>query len=201
MFRFRGLLGLFAMTAMIAASVSVFAAPKDNFDRLDGFGPSRAKVDVIEWEDNLEVHAEPMGKLLGLGAKIDDRTPGKKILVIGFRMQGEPSVFVRRADLAIPLHSGFKLFKNPSAKGYEKWAFSNQELKAPWVAVKMDKAPGDWYPEGHEGNQGSRLVDVDDTAAPESRIPAAAEADAPSSASEKVPSAPAEDGQLKPYTW
>ncbi len=196
MFRFRGLLSLFAMTAMIAVSVSVFAAPKDNFDRLDGFGPSKAKVDVIEWEDNLEIHAEPMGKLLGLGAKIDDRTPGKKILVIGFRMQGEPSVFVRRADLAIPLYSGFKLFKNPAAKGYEKWAFSNQDLKAPWVAVKMDKAPADWYPEGHEGNQGSPLVSADEPAQPEKRLPAAVSGEEP-----VRPANAPEEGQIKPYTW
>lgn len=49
-----------------------FLDPKTEYDRLDGTGPSHKRVDVIEWEGNLEVHVYPAGSLKGLAAKIDD---------------------------------------------------------------------------------------------------------------------------------
>ena len=50
---FRLLLILSALITGAATSYSVFA--EEIYDRLDGKGPSGKRVDVVEWEGNLEV--------------------------------------------------------------------------------------------------------------------------------------------------
>src|SRR5258708_2487359 len=109
---------LFALLTGIITSYSVFAAD-EIYDVLDGHGPSGKKVDVIEWENNLEIHAAPLGSLKGLAAKLDDRTQGKSVMVIGYRF--DPSVskrpLVRRAILGIPFNqANLKAFIDPTEK-------------------------------------------------------------------------------------
>lgn len=144
--------------AGIITSISIFAQSNAEFDRLDGTGHSKAKVDVIEWENNLEIHDNTIGKVLGMGAKIDDRTADKKVLVIAFRIQGEPKPLIRRAILGINLDKSFKLYKDPTEKSFNKFAFSSDALTAPWVPMKMDPAPTQWYPDGVEDGTPNKLT-------------------------------------------
>ena len=75
----------------------------DDYDRFDGTGKSRKKVNVIEWEGNLEIHVYPEGSLKGLALKIDE-AKGKKVMVIGYRFDTDPQEqHVRRAILGIGL--------------------------------------------------------------------------------------------------
>src|SRR5437764_543896 len=55
------------------------------YDVLDGKGPSGKKVDVVEWEGNLEIHVAPKGSLRGLSLKLDKKNKDKPVMVIGYR--------------------------------------------------------------------------------------------------------------------
>jgi hypothetical protein len=149
-FPFRFLMIIFAIVTGVATSYSVFA--EDVYDRLDGTGASHKKVDVIEWEGNLEIHVYPKTATAGLGAKLDDRTPGTKVMVIGYRFKGQAEVLVRRAILGVPFNSKLKAFVDPTEKEFDKLALSNQDLPAPWKPYKLDAAPKTWYPDGDERN-------------------------------------------------
>ncbi len=147
---FRLLMFIFAILTGVVTSYSVFA--EEVFDRLDGTGPSHKRVDVIEWEGNLEVHVYPRGSLKGLSAKLDDREKGKKVMVVGYRFSKSESPLIRRAILGVPFHPKLKAFINPKEKDFDKLALSNQELPAPWRPYKLDPAPAQWYPDGDERN-------------------------------------------------
>lgn len=152
---FRTVIFLFAFISGIITSYSVFAenTATDVYDRLDGKGPSGKKVDVIEWEGNLEIHGYPKGTLKGLGAKLDDRTKGKKVMVVGYRFDGIPKPFVRRAILGVPFTAqNLKAYSDPTEKDFDKIAVTNQNLTKPWVPYKLDAAPKQWYPDGDERN-------------------------------------------------
>jgi hypothetical protein len=148
---FRKLLFALAILTGFITSVSVFA--EEVFDRLDGKGPSGKRVDVIEWEGNLEIHVYPKGSLQGLGAKLDDREKGKKVMVIGYRLGKKDRPLVRRAILGIPFQRTLKGFIDSSAKGYDKLALSNQTLSGTWKPYRLDPPPAQWYPDGDERNE------------------------------------------------
>lgn len=154
LFNARTALLALALVIGIATTYTVFAASTEGeYDRLDGTGESGKKVDVIEWEGNLEIHVYPENSVAGLGAKLDDRDAGKKVMVIAYRFKNDPNVLTRRAILGVPFNKNIKGFKDPTAKGYDKLAFSNKNLPAPWVPYKLDPEPKLWYPEGDERNE------------------------------------------------
>src|SRR5688572_15930416 len=94
---FRSFIGALAILGMFGA-VSHGKPPEDDYDRLDGKGKSGKKVDVIEWEGNLEIHVYPKGSLLGLALKLDESQKGKKVMVIGYRFNNSPNDhLIRRA--------------------------------------------------------------------------------------------------------
>src|SRR5687767_8204018 len=81
-------------------SSSVAEDPDPLFDRLDGTGRSGKKVDVIEWEGNLEIHVYPKGSLKSLALKLDKRNKDKTVMVIGYRFNNDPGKqLIRRAIL------------------------------------------------------------------------------------------------------
>lgn len=152
MLPFRTLIILGAVLTGIFTSYSLFAAD-EIFDRLDGKGPSKKRVDVIEWEGNLEIHVYPKGSESGLSAKIDDRTEGKKVMVIGYRFNGQKDRLIRRAILGIPFTKQVKGFIDPTEKEFDKFAISNHTLAAPWKEYKLEASPAQWYPDGDERNE------------------------------------------------
>ena len=135
----------------LATSVSVFAE-EEVFDRLDGKGPSGKRVDVIEWEGNLEVHVYPKGSLKGLSAKLDDRVEGKKVMVIGYRLGAKTRPLIRRAILGVPFQPALQAFSDSSEKEFDKLALSNHLLTGKWKPYTLDPAPAQWYPDGDERN-------------------------------------------------
>ena len=147
---YRLLMFIVILVTGVATSYSVLA--EDVYDRLDGTGASHKRVDVIEWDGNLEVHVYPKLSAAGLGAKLDDRTPGQKVMVMGYRFTGQKEVLVRRAILGIPFDAKLKGFIDPTEKDFDKLALSNQNLPAPWKPYKLDPAPKTWYPDGDERN-------------------------------------------------
>lgn len=148
---FRKLLFVLAILVGFITSVSVFA--EEVFDRLDGKGPSGKRVDVIEWEGNLEIHVYPKGSLQGLGAKLDDREKGKKVMVISYRLGKKDRPLVRRAILGVPFQRSLKGFIDSSEKEYDKLALSNQNLTGNWKPYRLDPPPSQWYPDGDERNE------------------------------------------------
>lgn len=128
------------------------SAKKDDYDRLDGRGPSRTKVDVIEWEGNLEIHVYPEGSLRGLAMRIEENAKQKKIMVIGYRFSTNPSKqLVRRAILSVPLKPGFKAYQDKTVSGYDKVILTNNHLASSERIEKFSLEPGPKhsYPEGH----------------------------------------------------
>jgi hypothetical protein len=157
--RFRTWIILSAVFAGLATSYSVFA-DETVYDRLDGHGPSGKRVDVIEWDSNLEIHTYPRGTVSGLSAKLDDRTEGKKVMVIGYRFSKTMKPLIRRAILGIAFTGKVKAYVDPTEKEFDKMAITDHTLSAPWVEYKLDPAPAQWYPDGAEENN------TDDTKAP-----------------------------------
>lgn len=154
---FRMILLIMAIATGVVTSFSVFA--EEIYDRLDGKGPSSKKVDVVEWEENLEVHVYPKGSLRGLSAKLDDRVEGKKVMVVGYRF-GAKDHLVRRAILGVPFDKNVKGFIDRTEKDFDKLAISNQTMPAPWTSYKFDPAPAQWYPDGDERNDVSDPAQV-----------------------------------------
>jgi hypothetical protein len=121
-----------------------------NYDRLDGVGKSGKTVQVIEWEDNLEIHVYPPGSLKGLALKIDHPSKDKKVMVIGYRFADNPKEqLIRRAILGISLTEGFKTFKDPTETEFDKIIISNNGLSGQVVGFALDPAPKQLYPDGH----------------------------------------------------
>lgn len=120
-----------------------------NYDRLDGHGKSGKKVNVVEWEGNLEVHVYPKGSLKSLALKLDKKNKKKPVMVIGYNFGDSPNDWlVRRAILGINLHEGFKAYKDPSADDYDKIVISNNGLASPMIAFNYEQ-PKQLYPDGH----------------------------------------------------
>lgn len=183
----RSWLGMLALLGILGTA-SYGKGPDDDYDRLDGKGKSGKKVDVVEWEGNLEIHVYPKGSLLGLALKLDESQKGKKVMVIGYRFNNAPNEhLIRRALVSIPFYPGFKAFKDPSADDYDKVIISNNGLSGQVVAFQLDPEPKVLYPEGHPA-----LAQKKEESAP--RVPASKEAEKPRSPDE-------EDGSIKHFNW
>jgi hypothetical protein len=142
-----------------------------NYDRLDGVGKSGKTVQVIEWEDNLEIHVYPPGSLKGLALKIDHPSKDKKVMVIGYRFSDNPKEqLIRRAILGISLTEGFKTYKDPTETEFDKIIISNNGLSGQVVGFALDPAPKQLYPDGHPAL--TNQTDVAKTATPGGRSPA-----------------------------
>lgn len=137
----------------LLAAPAYAAGPKDpdaDYDRLDGTGRSGKKVDVVEWEGNLEIHVYPAGSLAGLALKLDKKNKEKPVMVIGYRFTNDTKTqLIRRAILGITMGEDFKVFKDPTADGYDKIVISNNGLSKPLVAYRTEAAPTQLYPDGH----------------------------------------------------
>ena len=151
--------------------------PDPDYDRLDGKGLSGKKVDVVEWEGNLEINVYPAGSLKGLALKIDKRKEDKPVMVIGYRFDNDPSKqLIRRAILGIELKEPLKVYKDPDAKDYDKIVISNNGLATPLTAYRLDPEPRQLYPDGHPAlvkNEGKGPAPIKDE--PRVRKPASAE--------------------------
>lgn len=125
------------------------ADPDANYDRLDGTGASHKKVNVIEWEGNLEIHVYPAGSVKGLALTIDRATKNKPVMVIGYRFNENPKQqLIRRAIIdGISLSDNFKAYKDPSADGYDKFIITNNTLGGDFAAYKLEPKPTQLYPD------------------------------------------------------
>lgn len=216
---FRAILFSIAILTGMIASYSVLAE-EVVFDRMDGKGPSGKRVDVIEWEGNLEIHVYPKGGLQGLGVKLDDRVEGKKVMVIGYRFDADKKArpLVRRAILGVPFNQNLKAFIDRSEKDFDKLAISNNGLAKPWAPYPLDPAPTQWYPDGHPSNQddpaekpflGSKSIDGvvptkvgnGGTVQGQQRQPASLIQDTDFDGEETDKKAAEKEGQIKPFTW
>lgn len=220
---FRGFLFAIALITGVITSYSVLAE-EVVFDRLDGKGPSGRRVDVIEWEGNLEIHVYPKGSLQGLSAKLDDREKGKNVMVIGYRFDPDKKAhpLVRRAILGVPFNANVKVFIDHTEREFDKLAISNNGLAKPWSPYKMDTPPKQWYPDGHPANEddsakpflGSKSLpenavgvvrDGDSTRKPAgetvTRQPASLINDSDFEGEETDKKAEEKEGQIKPFTW
>ncbi len=146
---------LAAAVAAVLAGASTAMAGKaanagDDYDRLDGKGASGKKVDVIEWEGNLEIHVYPGGSLKGLGLKLDKANKAKSVMVISYRFDGKTAgPLIRRVILGIDLREGFHAYKDTSVDEYDKIIISNNVLSEQVAEYKLDPEPSQLYPDGH----------------------------------------------------
>ncbi len=148
--RFQALTTLLAL-ALFAGS-AIAGAPKEpkEFDRLDGRGPSHGKIDVIDWQGNIEIHSYPKGKLAGLGFKLDKKDKNKPVLVISYRFAGVDYKIIRRALDTVGLKEGFKTYRDTTADDYDKIILTNNILNTDVIAFNPDPAPTQLYPDWHE---------------------------------------------------
>jgi hypothetical protein len=143
---------------MTTGSPRAFSAGEDpnaEYDRLDGMGASGKTVNVIEWENNLEIHVAPKGSLKGLSLTLDkpDAQSGgnKLVMVIGYRFGDKPQVqLIRRAILGIPMVSGFKAYVDPTEDDYDKVVISNNGQASPLALYKLETPSKQLYPDGYE---------------------------------------------------
>lgn len=147
--------------------------PDPDYDRLDGTGRSGKRVDVIEWEGNLEIHVYPRGSLKGLSLKLDDRNQAKPVMVIGYRFESQPKErLIRRAILGIDLKEGFRAFTDPKEPDFDKIIVSNNGLSGSVQAYALEKSPEQLYPEGHPALAGAPKTEHGTASPPEKRKPA-----------------------------
>lgn len=144
----RGFAGLVAAVAVFLMNSSpVFS---DDYDRLDGTGASGKRVNVIEWEGNLEIHVYPKGSLSGLAAVLDKKNKDKPVMVLGFRFDSHPNKqLIRRAILGIPIRENFLSFRDNSEAEFDKIILTNNQMASPLVAYQLDAKPTQLYPDGH----------------------------------------------------
>lgn len=146
-----------ALAAALAGASTAIAGKAENlgpkeedYDRLDGRGASGKKVDVIEWEGNLEIHVYPAGSLKGLGLKLDKTNKAKSVMVISYRFDTQPALpLIRRAILGIDLREGFHTYKDTSVDAYDKIIISNNVLSEQVAEYKLEPEPKQLYPDGH----------------------------------------------------
>ncbi len=123
--------------------------PKE-FDRLDGHGLSKVKVDVVEWEKNLELHVYPKGALHSLGLIMDRKSKTSKnpVMVIEYGFKGVPYTLIRRAMLTITMNDSFQVFRDDSVDDYDKIIISNNGM-AGLKKFALAPAPTQLYPDHH----------------------------------------------------
>lgn len=148
----QGKLLVAVITVLMISMASTLAGQQNdadaNFDRLDGRGSSGKRVDVIEWEGNLEIHVYPKGSLKGLALTIDRAKKDRPVMVIGYRFSNSPSKqLVRRNILSIPMTDNFKAYWDKSASDYDKVVISNNGLSQELAELKLDPALKLLYPD------------------------------------------------------
>lgn len=181
------LLAVFLNTVALAQGPAV--DPDADYDRLDGRGASGKKVDVIEWEGNLEVHVYPAGSLKGLALKLDKRDKNKTVMVIGYRFENNPNqTQIRRAILGIPLAENFQVFRDPRETDFDKIIISNNGLSSELVTFKLDVAPTQLYPDGHPALKSN-----------DRKVANEKQKGNPTIAQETA--TPLEEGAIKPFSW
>jgi hypothetical protein len=188
LFKTAGIIACFSLALSILAATSTHSeeSKTEEYDRLDGTGASGKKVNVIEWEGNLEIHVYPAGSLKSLALKIDKKNKDKPVMIIGYRFSDNPGKqLIRRAILGISLKEGFKTFKDPSTADYDKVIISMNTLSGDMVAYKLEPEPKTLYPEGHPAN--SSVAGNAPSPASEKRSPASGTTD--------------ENGTIKPFNW
>jgi hypothetical protein len=141
-----------ALIIALAAGVSLTRAdqsdPDADYDRLDGTGASGKKVNVVEWEGNLEIHVYPRGSLKGLSLKLDKTNKDRPVMVIGYRFVEHPETqLIRRAILGIDLAEGFRAYKDPTADDYDKIIITNNGMSAPLAAYRLETPSKQLYPD------------------------------------------------------
>ena len=172
-----------------------------DYDRLDGKGRSGKRVDVIEWEGNLEIHVYPKGGLKGLALKLDERNKKKPVMVIGYRFENFPKEqLIRRAILGIELKEGFKAFREPSEPDYDKIIVSNNGLASQnVVSYRLEPEPSHLYPEGHPALHSTSPNPVTPSSE-ERRSPAQeSESSHEPSQDQKAPHVDEETGTIQPF--
>ncbi len=152
---FRPFMTFLALFVVIFSTSGSLLAYETVFDRLDGTGPSKKRVDVVEWDGNLEIHVYPKGSLKGLGVKLDDREKGKKVMVISYDLKDGKEPLVRRAILGIPFNSKIKAFIDSSESDFDKIGLSNRDLGKPWTNYKLQAPPKKWGPDGSKYDEDS----------------------------------------------
>ena len=182
------------LLSLILVPLALAQPKKDDFDRLDGRGTSGKRVDVIEWEGNLEIHVYPKGSLAGLALKIDEPSKDKKVMVIGYRFNERPKdQLIRRAILGVKLREGFKVYNDPSGDEYDKVIITNNTLSGSLTAFKLDPEPKQLYPEGHPA------IADGDSGKEEARKPA--QKASLSETSEAAKSPVDDNGTIQPFKW
>lgn len=214
---------LFCRIAVILLSLSAqaemgdYANPDPTFDPLDGTGESGAEVNVIEWQENrtslpqLEIHVYK-GSLAGMGLKLDKRNKNKPVMVIAYRFGSDPGkVLTRRAILGFSLQEGFNVYKDGSAKGYEKYIITNDTRKGgKIIAYNLDAEPKQLYPENHPAlankeEQKKANAATATKVAPNSGVslwaPPTTRAPASDSKKKSEPKSEEDEGRIKPFAW
>ncbi|MCM2279166.1 MAG: hypothetical protein NDJ89_13905 [Oligoflexia bacterium] len=188
--KFASFLAILFILPLASALGGATADPDADYDRLDGRGASGKKVDVIEWEGNLEIHVYPVGSLKGLALKLDKRNKDKPVMVIGYRFDSDTQKqLIRRAILGIDLREGFRAYKDPMTTDYDKIVISNNGLASPLALFKLDQDPKQLYPDGHPA------LAANDPKKPEARQPAGS---APQGAVQEAPELD-ENGTIRPF--
>lgn len=171
------------------------ADPDPEFDRLDGKGPSGKKVDVVEWEGNLEIHVYPKGSLAGLALKLDDKNKSKPVMVIGYRFTNNTKKqLIRRAIIGVPFTAQFKAFQVTKEPDFDKVIISNAALSGELAEYKLDPAPTQLYPNDPKPKTSVAQGETRSQATHENESPRA-----PSSESEKKTTD--ENGTIAPFKW
>lgn len=200
---------LFLMPALAAgpgAAPGRILEPKE-FDRLDGRGATAKKVDVIEWENNLEIHVYPKGSLRSLGLKVDRTKKDKPIMIIEYGFGGVPYTLIRRALLSIPMKDGFKTYRDTNAADYDKIIISNNTLNEGVETFALAPDPTQLYPDYHPslGEEPAKSYEKSAANPPHIQFRTAEEVDQNSGGTSRKrtrePSSVDEDGKIKNFAF
>ena len=185
----------------------------EDFDRLDGKGTSGKRVDVVEWEGNLELHVYPKGSLAGLALKLDDSNKDRTVMVIGYRFTNNAKKqLIRRAILGVPFTAQFKTFRDAKEPDFDKIVISNNTLSGDLTAYKLDPTPTQLYPDDptKDKTKDKKVAEKatqpqtsnEKTTPPVVRGTASENADDAGPANPPVGQPPAnEEGSIKPFKW
>lgn len=179
---------------------------EEEYDRLDGMGASGKKVNVIEWEGNLEVHVYPAGSLKGLALTIDRKAKDKPVMVIGYRFNDNPGKqLIRRAIIdGISLTDNFRTYRDTSAGEYDKIVITNNNLDKVLTAYKLEPKPTQLYPDGHPAlvaQQSPQASKEDDNRKPAAAASAATKAALKSEAAQEDKAELQESGTIRPFMF
>ena len=183
---------------VLTLSVTALLRAEEDYDRLDGKGASGKRVDVIEWEGNLEVHVYPKGSLVGLALKLDQRQKDKTVMVIAYRFNNAPKKpLIRRAIIGIPFAEKFQAYHASKEPDFDKIIISNNGLSADLAAYKLDPEPTQLYPDDPVKKSATKEATPAPIVDPVTgkRLPSGEDAREPAAQSED------REGTIKPFQW